>query len=142
VRINFDVGGQTARRGLYNVTELGGAVYASWYAEEGWTDSGWFKDIDIVFEEIYVRVLYYSGPDVEPIDMKILNPAPGTPYGWMARGMCHAIEVAWPDDLPEEGSSVEVSADTETVTEEQSPAIVDTTEDEDSGSPYASLGSD
>ena len=28
--------------------------------------------------------------------MTILNPAPGTTYGWLARGLCHALEVSWP----------------------------------------------
>ncbi len=141
VRINFDVGGQEARRGLYNVTELGGAVYASWYAEDGWKDSGWFTDIDIVFEEIYVRVLYYSGPDVEPIDMKILNPAPGTPYGWMARGMCHAIEVAWPDDPPPSETNADAGS-TSAVVDDHAASVPEVIADEEevSSSPYASLG--
>ena len=149
VRINFDVSGHVARRGQYDVTELGGAVYATWYADDGWTDSGWFKDIDIVFEEIYVRVLYYSGPDRDPVDMKIMNPAPGTPYGWMARGMCHAIEVAWPDGYNPDGSPVEVTQapqapDSPVPSGEASspppPPVVDETDDEeDSGSIYAGL---
>ncbi len=136
VRINFDVGGEVARRGLYNVTELGGAVYASWYAEEGWTDSGWFRDIDIVFEKIYVRVLYYPGPDTVPTEMKILNPAPGTPYGWMARGMCHAIEVAWPDESPPSETSAESAGSAPDLV----PTFVPLVEEIESESPYASLG--
>jgi hypothetical protein len=138
VRINFDVGGDVARRGLYNVTELGGAVYASWYAEDGWTDSGWFTDIDIVFEEIYVKVLYYPGPDTTPTEMKILNPAPGTPYGWMARGMCHAIEVAWPDDPPppsETAADDSASDESQVVIE----PVAEPEEEEESGSIYATL---
>lgn len=138
VRINFDVGGDVAKRGLYNVTELGGAVYASWYAEEGWTDSGWFKDIDIVFEEIYVKVLYYPGPDTTPTEMKILNPAPGTPYGWMARGICHAIEVAWPDEPPPTESSSETVESSASV-DNQAAAVPLPDEEEESGSIYASL---
>jgi cell division septation protein DedD len=97
VRINFEVSGHAATRGLYVVQETGGKVLASWYAEEGWQDSGWIRDIDISFENVFVRVLYYHGPGAEPVELKILNPAPGTPYGWMSRGLCHALEVAWPD---------------------------------------------
>lgn len=100
LRINFDVGGQSAKRGLYVVQETGGHVLVEWYAEDGWTDSGWFRDIDITFEAVYVQVLYYSGPGAAPIEMKILNPAPGSPYGWLSRGTCHALEVAWPDEVP------------------------------------------
>jgi hypothetical protein len=29
--------------------------------------------------------------------MEIVNPAPGTPYGWLTRGVCHALEVGWPE---------------------------------------------
>lgn len=100
LRINFDVGGQSARRGLYVVKETGGRLLAEWYAEDGWTDSGWIHDIDISFENVYVQVFYYSGPDADPIEMKILNPAPNTSYGWLSWGICHAIEVAWPGEPP------------------------------------------
>ena len=138
VRINFDVGGEEARRGLYIVQEIGGQLYVEWYAEDGWKDSGWFKDIDIVFEEVYVQVLYYSGPDREPIYMKILNPAPGTPYGWMARGVCHAIEVAWPDEPPPEDIS-EQGESTISSSNRIDTVTVETTEEEESGSIYAGL---
>jgi hypothetical protein len=96
-RINFEVGGDEARRGLYIVREIGGAEFAWWYALEGWNDSGWFTDIDIPYPAVYVEVFYYPGPDTTPVKMKIVNPAPGTEYGWLSRGMCHAIEVAWPE---------------------------------------------
>jgi hypothetical protein len=81
------------------VQEVGGKVLATWYAEDSWQDSGWFTDIDISHENVFVRVLYYSSPDAAPVEMKILNPASGTPYGWMSWGMCHALEVAWPDNV-------------------------------------------
>jgi hypothetical protein len=100
VRINFDVGGDEAVRGLYIVQEVGGKLLASWYALDGWKDSGWFRDIDITHENVYVKVLYYSGPDATPIEMVIVNPAPDSPYGWMSWGICHAIEVKWPDEKP------------------------------------------
>lgn len=96
LRINFEIGGHVARTGLYVVQEVGGRVLASWYADEGWEDSGWITEIDISYPAVYVQVLYYAGPDTEPIVMRILNPAPGTQYGWLSRGMCHALEVAWP----------------------------------------------
>lgn len=97
LRINFEVGDDAARRGLYVVQEVGGRVLAEWYALDGWLDSGWVRDIDISYPSVYVQVLFYSGPGAEPIVMDILNPAPGTEYGWLSRGECHAIEVAWPD---------------------------------------------
>ncbi len=101
VRINFEVSGHDAARGLYIVQETGGKLLASWYALDGWQDSGWFKDIDITHENVYVQVLYYRGPDTEPVELQILNHAPDSPYGWMSWGVCHALEVAWPDEKPE-----------------------------------------
>lgn len=101
VRINFDVGGDDAARGLFIVQETGGKLLASWYALDGWKDSGWFKDIDISHENVYVNVLYYRGPDTDPVVMQILNHAPDSPHGWMSWGVCHAIEVAWPGEKPE-----------------------------------------
>lgn len=97
VRINFDISGDEALRGLYIVQETGGKLLASWYALDGWKDSGWFKDIDISHENVYVQVLYYPGPATEPTVMNILNHAPDSPQGWMSWGVCHALEVAWPD---------------------------------------------
>lgn len=96
LRINFDVSGDEARRGLYVAQEVGGRYLAAWEADDGWKDSGWFYDIDITFPAVYAQVLYYHGPDVEPVYLKIVNPAPDTDYGWLARGQCHALEVAWP----------------------------------------------
>lgn len=97
LRINFEVGGDEATRGLYVVQEVGGRVLFEWYALDGWMDSGWVRDVDITFPAVYVQVLYYSGPGADPVVMRIVNPAPGTEYGWLSRGQCHAIEVAWPE---------------------------------------------
>lgn len=96
LRINFEVGPDEARRGTYVVQEVGGRVLATWWAEEGWMDSGWVRDIDITFPAVYVQVFFVKGDGSPPLEMRILNPAPGTTYGWLARGQCHALEVAWP----------------------------------------------
>ena len=96
LRINFDVSGQEARRGLYIAQEIGGGVPVGWEADDGWKDSGWFQDIDVTFEAVYVEVLYYHGPGAQPVRMKMFNPAPDVDAGWVARGMCHALEVGWP----------------------------------------------
>lgn len=96
LRINFEVTGDVAQRGLYVVQEVGGRHLAEWYAEDGWQDSGWIDGIDITFPSVYVNVLYYSGPDASPVVMRIANHAPDTDAGWLSRGMCHALEVGWP----------------------------------------------
>lgn len=98
-RINFEVGSDVARAGVYDVMEIGGRHLTSWHAQDGWTDSGWIEPIDITFENTFVQVIFQNQGG-SPITMEILNPAPNTPYGWMSRGMCHALEVAWPDDHP------------------------------------------
>ncbi len=95
LRFNFDVSGDEAKRGLYVAQETGGRHLASWYAEEGWKDSGWIEGIDITFPSVYVHVLYYSGPDAEPVMLQIVNPAPDTSDGWLSRGICHALEIGW-----------------------------------------------
>ena len=97
LRINFELSGGEAREGIYEVRELGGRLLYTWYAQAGWRDSGWIYDIDISFEDVYIEVFYVpdNGP---PIRMKIFNPAPGTPYGWLTRGQCHALEIGWPDE--------------------------------------------
>jgi hypothetical protein len=100
VRIDFETGGDDAARGLYVVQETGGKLLASWYALDGWKDSGWIKEIDITHENVFVQVLYYRGPGAEPVVMRILNHAPGSPHGWMSWGVCHALEVAWPGEKP------------------------------------------
>jgi hypothetical protein len=96
LRINFELGGDVAREGLYIVREVGGRELFRWFAAAGWEDSGWVDGIDISHSSVYVEVFFYPG-DGRVIKMEIVNPAPGTEYGWLSRGMCHAIEVAWPD---------------------------------------------
>ena len=96
LRINFEVSGDVAQAGTYEVQELNGRPLASWTAQDGWQDSGWLRDIEISFQAVYVRVLYQPGGGADPVEMAIVNPAPGTTYGWVARGMCHALEVGWP----------------------------------------------
>ena len=96
LRINFEVSGDVARAGTYEVVEVGGRPLASWDAQAGWQDSGWITNIDASFDAVHVKVLYLAGAGAAPLEMRIVNPAPGTDYGWIARGMCHALEVAWP----------------------------------------------
>ncbi len=96
-RINFEVSGDEAREGIYEVREVGGRLLYTWYAQEGWQDSGWIYNIDISFEDVYIEV-FYVPEDGPKINMRIFNPSPGTPYGWLSRGICHALEVGWPDE--------------------------------------------
>jgi len=79
---------------------------ASWYALDGWVDSGWISDLDIKDDAELVQVLYYPGPETQPTVLRILNPAPGTEMGWLGKGKAHALEVAWPD-VPLESEMME-----------------------------------
>jgi hypothetical protein len=107
VRINFELApGQSAKRGHYSVQLPGGAEVASWYALDGWVDSGWISDLEIKDDAELVQVLYYPGPETQPTVLRILNPAPGTEMGWLGKGMAHALEVAWPD-VPLESEMME-----------------------------------
>ncbi len=96
LRINFEITGDEALAGTYEVREVSGRLLASWDAQAGWQDSGWIHNIDISFDAVYVQVFYVPADGSAPVEMKIVNPAPGTTYGWVARGMCHALEVGWP----------------------------------------------
>ena len=96
LRINFEVSGHKARSGLYLVRYPGGDELASWFARSGATDSGWIN-VEIDRKTVWVEVIYYPGPNAAGTAMRILNPAPGTAYGWVSQGVAHAIEVAWPD---------------------------------------------
>ena len=98
VRIDFEIAGHAAKRGHYSVQDLGGGEIASWYALDGWEDSGWITDVDIGNRTVWVEVVYYPGPETEGTVMTILNHAPGEAYGWVSSGMVHALEVAWPDE--------------------------------------------
>ena len=112
IRIDFELApGHSAKRGHYSVQLPGGAEVASWYALDGWLDSGWINNLEIKGDAVHVRVLYYPGPETQPTEMRILNPAPGTNMAWIGEGMAHAIEVAWPD-MPVEGFDSE-SVDSE-----------------------------
>jgi hypothetical protein len=96
LRINFEVSGGVAKQGRFDVVETGGRLLFSWDAQDGWQDSGWIHEIDISFPSVYVQVFFYNNSSGSPYSMKILNPAPGTNYGWLSDGICHAIEVGWP----------------------------------------------
>ena len=98
VRIDFEIAGHVAKKGHYSVQTPGGGEIASWYALDGWEDSGWLNDIEFGPDTIWVEVVYYPGPNTEGTTMTILNHAPGETYGWAAQGMSHALEVAWPDE--------------------------------------------
>ena len=97
VRIDFEIAGQVARKGHYSVQTVGGGEIASWYALDGWEDSGWLTTADIGRGTVWVQVLYYAGPGAAPVRMMILNHVPGDEYGWVTDGEAHALEVAWPD---------------------------------------------
>ena len=96
-RIDFEQSEDSALEGLYVVQETGGRIVATWYAEEGWRDSGWLNHLDLSHESVWVNVHYYPGPDTEPITLKMINHAPKKTYGWLSRGMAHALEVEWPE---------------------------------------------
>ena len=96
LRFNFDIGGDEAREGTFVAQEVGGRILATWSARDGWQDSGWIEGIQISHQAVYVDVYWISPDGSERIKMKMLNPAPGTEHGWVARGMCHALEIEWP----------------------------------------------
>jgi len=83
--------------GRYEMIEVGtGRLLATWWAEKGWVDSGWITGIDLTWPEVWVEVFFYPFGNEPAVKMHIVNPAPGTEYGWLARGMCHSVEIEFP----------------------------------------------
>jgi hypothetical protein len=93
-RINFEVSGDSALAGTYQLVETDGRLLATWQAQNGWEDSGWIT-VKIAHPSVYVQVFYLANPSAIPVELQIINPAPGTNYGWLTEDMCHAIEVGW-----------------------------------------------
>ena len=93
--INFEVANTTARRGWYWIQEDSGRLLALLFLEEGWDGSA-PVEVDITFAAVHVRVFYAPTLAGERVELPILNHAPGLKAGWVARGICHAIEVDWP----------------------------------------------
>jgi hypothetical protein len=53
-RIDFEQSDDSAVEGLYVVQETGGSVVASWYAMDGWRDSGWLNHLNLTHESVWV----------------------------------------------------------------------------------------
>lgn len=100
-RFDFEEGRDAERgshgAGRYEMREvLSNRLVADWYAEDGWLDSGWIENRAISRESVHVSVFFYPAAGGGPIELEIVNPAPNTIYGWVSRGMCHAVELQFP----------------------------------------------
>jgi LysM repeat protein len=99
-RFNLEQGQDQVRgsqAGVYALHDVTGGQIAAWVANEGDLDSGWINGLPLSFTAVHVQVLFYpQGADGAPIQMEIVNPAPDTTYGWLARGVCHSVEIQFP----------------------------------------------
>lgn len=99
-RLNFEVGRDRAtgsrQAGTYIMRQTTGEDLVSWSARKGDKDSGWFQGITISFEAVHVTVTFYPASGGAAIPMQIVNHAPNTSAGWLARDMCHAVEIQFP----------------------------------------------
>ena len=90
--------GRGAQAGVYVLHDVTGGQVAAWSAPSGAQNSGWIYNVPVSFASVHVRVLFYprygGGTAVE---MNILNHAPDTTEGWLTRGMCHSLELAYAD---------------------------------------------
>lgn len=85
--------------GVYKMFEHStGSELASWEAKAGWKDSGWLEDIKLAHADgTYVEVYFYPTSGTPgSVKLEIINPAPGTSFGWLSPGICHAIELQFP----------------------------------------------
>ncbi len=83
--------------GVYALYDVTGGQIAAWSAPEGVLTSGWINDLSLIFESVYVQVIFYprhGNGDFFFMDM--VNPAPGVSQGWLTRGMCHSLEIQYP----------------------------------------------
>lgn len=99
MRFNFHEGKDRltgSRGGVFVLFEDTNGALTSWYAPAGATDSGWYNGFNITFEQVFVKVLFYPSDGSTPVVMEIVNPAPDMSYSWLARGMCHAVEIQYP----------------------------------------------
>ena len=101
-RFNFRQGrDQTtgAHAGTYVLVNSDNGPIASWVAKEGQLDSGWINNIPIPFLSINTKVIFYPADAGQPpVQMEIVNPAPGSSLGWLTRELCHATEIQFPAD--------------------------------------------
>lgn len=99
VRFSLDQGRNAASgagvNGRYEMREVTtGALLASWEADSQETISDWLTDLPQVSDDgSWVEVNFYPAGEETAVSLQILNPAPNTPYGWVANGQCHAIEL-------------------------------------------------
>ncbi|NJN54999.1 MAG: LysM peptidoglycan-binding domain-containing protein [Anaerolineae bacterium] len=92
-----ETAGRGAQAGVYALYDVTGGQIAAWSAPQGAVESGWIYDLPVAFSSVHARVLFYprfgGGTAVE---MLILNHAPDSTAGWLTRGMCHSLELAYP----------------------------------------------
>lgn len=104
-RFNLDLG-RSAKTGagvvgVYKMYEVStGNELASWDADFWWADSGWIEGIKLSHVDgSWVEVYFYpTSGTPHSVKLEVINPAPGTQYGWLYPGMCHAIEIQFPAD--------------------------------------------
>ncbi len=95
-QFSFLQAGESALAGVYALHDVSGGQIAAWSAPRGAVTSGWIYDLPVAFASVHTRVLFYprygGGTAVE---MTILNHAPDTTAGWLTRGLCHSLELAY-----------------------------------------------
>jgi hypothetical protein len=82
--------------GRYEMRETLGGLVATWEAKAGDKDSGEITGIAIARPSVHVTVTFFPADGSAPIQMEIVNPAAGTSFGWLARDMCHSVEIQYP----------------------------------------------
>ncbi len=77
---------------------MGGRLLATWDAQADWVDSDWICNIALSKREVYVQVFFYPYFAEPRVELEIVNHAPNSPYGWLAQGMRHSLEVQFPQN--------------------------------------------
>lgn len=132
-RFNLDLGRNAHTgagvAGRYEMIEVStGSLLASWDADFWWADSGWIEGIELSHPDgSWVEVYFYPEGVTTGQKLEIINPAPGTQYGWLAPGMCHAIEIQFPADWAyvQQGAEVAEAVAEETAVVEEPVTVVE-----------------
>ena len=122
--------------GRYEMREaFSGRLLATWTANASETNSGWLTDLPQVhLNGSWVEVQFYAQGSETAVLLGILNPAPGTAYGWVANDQCHAVELQFPEDwqatrLPEMGNGG-IGGGTQEGNNERGQTVVDNGSDD------------
>ena len=84
------------QNGRFEIREYTGRLVTSWEVQPGHYTSPWLSVDNMSHTAVWVEIWFYPDGDTGGTRMTVLNPAPGTQFGWAARNVCHSLQIDWP----------------------------------------------